>query len=75
MGTEHVKVISREYRSAPMTARFGMVCFLLCLLASPVVAIWFGITGGTVAGLEAGLGVLLGGLVLGVRSAGAHRRR
>lgn len=75
VGTKHVKVISREYRSTPMTPQFGMVCFLLCLLATPVVAVWIGITSGIATGLESAAGVLIAGLVIGVKSAGNARRQ
>jgi hypothetical protein len=68
-----VKIISREHRGTPMTPGFGMVVFLLCLLAMPVVAVWVSIDSSVTTGIESALGVGLAGLIIGIKSAGNRR--
>ena len=68
IGTKHVKIISKEHTSTPMTPQFGAVCFLLCMLAAPVVLIWVAVTSGFVTGLESAGGVILGGLLIGIKA-------
>jgi uncharacterized RDD family membrane protein YckC len=74
VGTKHVKLISREHRSTPMTPEFGLVMFLICLLMTPIILVYGWVASGFTVGLEYAAGILLAGLFIGIKSAGNKKR-